>query len=89
MKKKSMVRKQLYIKPEQNLMLKEQAQTYGTSEGEIVRKALDDYLSTPTYSQEIDLTFWDKEVAFIKSRMKNNTEPEKPRTWKREDLYDC
>lgn len=36
-----MVRKQLYIEPAQDLLLKELAAKYGTSEGQIVRNAID------------------------------------------------
>lgn len=43
--KKNKIRKQLYITPEQERLLKEKAATSGASEAEIVREALDEYLT--------------------------------------------
>ena len=39
-----LIRKQTYITPEQDRALKRLAQRYGTTEAEIVRRALDDWL---------------------------------------------
>ena len=86
-KKRPMVRKQLYIEPEQNTMLREQAGMYDVSEGQIVREAITAYLKTGSQPQEIDLNAWEEERQFIASRLgdpKGGTR----RTWTRGELYD-
>jgi len=86
-KKKSMVRKQLYIESDQNVVLREQAAKYGVSEGQIVREAITSYLKVGSWSQESDLHAWDEETEFIRSRLGNPKSTAK-RTWTRSELYD-
>lgn len=98
MARQKMIRKQLYVLPSQAEMLKEKAAYYNISEGELVRIALDKYLSAPlTEGRHLDLTAWKKELEFIAKRASalakaaeiTDTEPAKERCkWKREDLYD-
>lgn len=45
MPRQNKIRKQLYITPEQERLLKEKAATSGASEAEIVREALEEYLT--------------------------------------------
>ena len=86
-KKKAMVRKQLYIEPEQNMMLREQAVKYDVSEGQIVREAITAYLKVGSQTQEIDLNAWEEERQFIVSRLGDSKSAVK-RTWIRSELYD-
>lgn len=88
MKKKPMVRKQLYIKAEQDQVLRERAQEYGSSEGKIVRDALQAYLKAPVYSEEVELSAWEEEMQFITARVRDTDGAGSKRTWKRADIYE-
>jgi len=82
-----MVRKQFYIEPRQNRLLKRLARQTRKTEAEIIREALG------RLAQEIEreperLKAWEEEKAFIRLRMNKGPVPGGPRTWKREDLYD-
>lgn len=92
-----MVRKQLYIKPAQAELLKEQAATYNVSEGALVRMALDQHLAAPIPGESFfDLSAWETVKKFINQRAKlfesdkgiSEAPVHKGRVWKREDLYD-
>lgn len=92
-----MVRKQLYIMPNQAELLKEKAATYNLSEGALVRLALDRYLAMPMADEaRLDLSAWREEQEFIGQRiavgMTSGDVPaqaaEEKRTWKRDDLYE-
>ena len=101
MARQKMVRKQLYVLPSQAELLKEKAATYSVSEGELVRMALDKYLSASTASDSVeasllDLSIWEDEEKFISQRwasmgtgQESDAESmERMRIWKRSDLYD-
>ncbi|NLL43067.1 MAG: hypothetical protein GX251_06990 [Firmicutes bacterium] len=90
-KRKSMVRKQLYIESEQNMALRELASKHGVSEGQIVREAITEYLTVGTQSQEIDLSAWEEERLFMLSRQnlaQSDSKSDGQRTWTRGELYD-
>lgn len=78
-----MIRKQLYLEPRQERLLKRLARERGTSEAEIVREALDKLAESPPLSRE---EIWAQEVAFMRSRL-SPPGPPRPRDWKREDAY--
>ncbi len=80
------VRKQVYIEPRQELLLKEIAQKTGISEAEIIRQAIDQHIAY-TGSPKNSLETWEKEKAFIESTRKRVALPG-GRDWKREDLYE-
>lgn len=82
----SKIRKQIYIEPYQDTLLKAIAQQARMSEAEIVRQALARYLGTAT-SPTLDLTAWENEKAFI-SQVKNRSPKAGGRDWQREDLYE-
>jgi hypothetical protein len=89
------LRKQLYIEPDQNVTLREQATKYNVSEGQIVREAITAYLTMGTQSQETDLPAWEEERQFILSRRMAETidaaggsKSTAKRTWTRNELYD-
>jgi len=93
--KRPMVRKQLYIEPEQNLTLRDQAAKHNVSEGQIVREAIAAYLTAGTQSQEVDLNSWLEEREFIVSRRtdikngaKRDAQSIAKKTWTRSELYD-
>ncbi len=82
----SKIRKQIYIEPHQEYLLKAIAQQTGVSEAEIIRQAIDLHLGRVTAPQT-DLARWEAEKEFI---AEIKTRPAQPggRDWKREDLYE-
>lgn len=79
----AMVRKQIYISPEQDKMLKRLARQTRKPEAVIIRAALEEYGQDSVKRREA----WRQIEATVAERMKlpaDNT----GRTWKREDLYD-
>jgi hypothetical protein len=88
------VRKQIYIEPRQETLLKTTAQQAGVSEAEIIRQALDRYLGATdpwvqrsTYAPQVNLAAWEAEKDFI-NHVKHRTPLPNGRDWKREDLYE-
>lgn len=81
----SKVRKQVYLEPRQEVLLKLTSQQTGVSEAEIIRQAIDRHLGATTLPQT-DFTAWEKEKAFIQQTKQRPTLPG-GRDWSREDLY--
>ena len=80
-----MIRKQVYIEPEQEALLKRLSKEQGLTEAELIRSGI---LRLSSRSNVIrDVTFWEKEKRFIRSLMKKGALKGK-RRWKREDLYE-
>ncbi len=80
------VRKQIYIDPEQEALLKRLSGDTGMSEAEIIRQAIDQHAQNLGYPRP-DLTAWEAEREFIQSLIDKGPVPG-GRTWRREDLYD-
>lgn len=81
-----MVRKQVYIEPRQDELLKQWAEETGRSEAEIVRQALDHWLESERRHREAEAA-WEEERAFIEARAAQGPVPG-GRTWTREELYE-
>jgi hypothetical protein len=80
-----MVRQQIRITPRHNAALKQLAITFGLSESEIVRRAIEKYTSTlPTLVR--DLRAWEREKAFIANRMAAGA-ISSTRKWHRDEIY--
>jgi hypothetical protein len=82
----TMLRKQVYIAPEQEVALKNLSAETGLSEAELIRQALDRQaiaLRTPRR----DLRFWYEERRFITEWVAQGTFEGK-RTWTREELHE-
>ncbi|MCI0340562.1 MAG: hypothetical protein L0216_05350 [Planctomycetales bacterium] len=82
----SMIRKQLYIEPRQEKLLKELAARLGVTEAEILRRGLDRGLggeAVPTPDPQA----WERAKDFMSRRMRKGPLP-RGRLWSREDLYD-
>jgi hypothetical protein len=79
----AMIRKQVYIGPKQDKMLKRLARQTHQSEAEIIRDAIEDYAQQSSRRKEA----WRQIEATIEQRMKLSS-VEAGRSWKREDLYD-
>ncbi len=81
-----MVRKQVYLEPRQEALLKRLAQETGTPEAELIRQAIDRHTQTLLFPQK-NLIAWQRERAFIEHLIRQGPVPG-GRTWTREDLYD-
>ncbi len=62
-----MIRKQIYIAPEQDQRLKRIARELKTTEADIIRQGLDRLFTVGPHAVH-DLTVWKQELAFIKKR---------------------
>ena len=81
-----MVRKQVYLDADQEAVLKAVARELGTTEAELIRRALDralrepgGLLSTAAFNEFLSYAA-DRDRMTVKSG---------PRTWHRDDLYDA
>lgn len=82
-----MTRKQVYIEPRQDQLLKERARRYRVTEAELIRRALDRGLETAADSSAPDPAAW-REFLDWARRHRRKKIPRGRRRWKREDLYD-
>jgi hypothetical protein len=82
----NMIRKQVYIEPRQDVILKQLAHVLGLSEAEIIRRAIDRQM-VAARSGIRDLEAWEREKAFIAERMTGGPAPCR-RQWRREDAYE-
>lgn len=80
------VRKQIYLEPQQNELLKQVSERMGVSEAEVIRQALDGHARRVRIPLR-RMTAWEREKAFIQSWIDQGAVPG-GRTWKREDLYE-
>ncbi|MCL6479145.1 MAG: hypothetical protein K6T65_12145 [Peptococcaceae bacterium] len=81
-----MVRKQVYIKPEQEVLLKRQAKRLGVTEAELIRRAISAHFQRGLVHGQ-DPRGWEEEKQFIKSLIRAGRVSGK-RAWNREELYD-
>lgn len=81
-----MIRKQVYIQPQQELLLKQRARQLGVTEAEIIRNAIEGYMRSQI-GTGLDPAGWEKEKAFIKELMKPGPATG-GRNWRREDLHE-
>lgn len=81
-----MIRKQVYIEPLQDAILKKRARMLGITEAEVMRRAIDG--QTAFLSPGIrDLEAWEREKVFIAKRMADGFLPG-DRTYRREEAYE-
>lgn len=81
-----MVRKQVYIDPRREKMLKRLSHQLGLPESEIIRKGIDQVAGAGGAFPP-DERVWDEEKAFIAERSRLSV-PQTERNWAREELYD-
>ncbi len=81
-----MVRKQIYLEPRQEAVLKRMARELNTTEAELIRQAIDQQVSGALYLPR-DLNAWEREKKFIRNLIQLGPVPG-GRNWQREDLYD-
>ena len=83
-----MIRKQVYIAPRHEMLLKERAREYGVTEAELIRQALDRGLS-PEAPTTVDLEGWKAMRRYIeRHRRPPATKAATKRRWTRDSLYD-
>jgi hypothetical protein len=80
------IRKQVYLEPNQELILKRLAKKTGMTEAEIIRQAIDRYtkMIRPTRRE---MGAWERERTFITRLIKQSSVPG-GRSWTREDLHE-
>ena len=81
-----MVRKQVYIGPEQGQILKQRAKDLGVSEAELRRRGIERIAHVPSVLY-VDKRAWRDELEFIKKRASEQEALGGKRTWTREELY--
>jgi hypothetical protein len=81
-----MVRKQVYIEPGQDALLKRQAAQLGVTEAELIRRAIDQAGAAPR-GLPADQDAWAKAKSIIQERL-GITVPQTGRSWTREELYE-
>lgn len=90
-KRKKMVRKQIYIHPQQEALLKELAIRQQATEAELVRQAIEMLLNQPSTQHKsllpIHEASWQQILAFVEQR-EQNVPPGEPYKWNRTDAYD-
>ena len=82
----AVIRKQLYIKPHQDVLLKKKAKASGLTEAELIRRAIETHLKTNFELHKYPLA-WETEKQFILSRIRPGKQAQK-RGWSRDELYD-
>ena len=82
-----MIRKQVYIAPRHELLLKERAREYGVTEAELIRQALDRGLS-PEAPATTDVEAWKAMRKYIERHRRPLTTKTAKRRWTRDSLYD-
>lgn len=81
-----MIRKQIYIAPLHDALLKQRARELGISEAELIRQCLDE-LEHRVSAPPVDRQAWQDELSFIKRRAQAIPGRQGRRSWTREDLY--
>ena len=80
------VRKQVYITPEQEILLKQIAASTGATEAEIIRQAIDRHVHVSRPHMR-DLTAWTEERAYIRHLIEQGPVAG-GRAWQRDDLHE-
>jgi hypothetical protein len=80
-----MVRKQVYITPEHDALLKRRASGLGLTESELIREGIERVGRAPLARR--DTAAWREALAFMEERARR-AQPSRGRNWTREDLYD-
>jgi len=81
-----MIRKQVYIEPQQEELLKRRSKEMGVSEALLIRRGIDE-IARRGLLGGFDRKAWEETLAFMKERAKMQV-PQTGRTWTREELYE-
>jgi hypothetical protein len=80
------IRKQIYIEPDQELILKRLSDERGIPEAEIIRQAITQHVNTQRAPKR-DMRAWTAERDFI-TRLIEQGPVTGERTWRREELHE-
>lgn len=80
------IRKQIYLEPNQEVLLKRLSSVSGVSEAELIRQAIDRYITGGQPAQH-DLHAWESERTYIAGLIAQGPVVGM-RCWRREDLYE-
>jgi hypothetical protein len=83
-----MVRKQIYIEPRQEALLKRLAQDQGVSEAELIRQAIDRRVGQAGAQVLPDSRAWEEAYRTMQELHARGPLAEQGRAWVREDLYE-
>jgi len=83
-----MVRKQIYIQKRQEVLLKKLSLLRGTSEAEVIRKALDQELQGGAGKPQPDPQAWEQAHQFMLELHAQGPLESQPRSWTRDELYE-
>ena len=84
-----MVRKQVYIEPHHEALLKRLARRRGVSEAELIREAIDQQISRGLlHFSPSEPAAWEEAYHFMLDLHARGPVAGQARTWKREDLYE-
>lgn len=84
-----MIRKQIYLGKRQELMLKRLSKARGISEAELIRQALDrEFNQGAVRRAPRDPHAWSRVRRVMLALQAQGPRPDRPRTWRREDLYE-
>ena len=81
-----MVRKQVYIEPRQEVLLKRRARELGVSEAELIRRAIDQAVSR-SFALAPEHELWEEIEEYIKKHRMFDV-PQTGRSWTRDELYE-
>lgn len=81
-----MIRKQMYIEPMQDTVLKKRSRMLGITEAEVIRRAIDAQIVF-MHPRVRNLEVWEREKAFIAERMASGP-ASGSRKFRREDAYE-
>ncbi len=81
-----MLRKQVYIEPEHERLLKARSAALGVTEAELIRQSLES-LGRQVHATGVDPESWQAELSFLKQRASLKS-PQGKRTWTRESLHE-
>ena len=81
-----MVRKQIYLRPEQDQRLKREAARLGISAAELIRRRVEG--AAVGISRPTGRDMWQKEVDYIKDRARLLPDLKQQRSWTRDELYE-
>jgi hypothetical protein len=81
-----MIRKQIYLEPAQDALLKQRARELGMSAAALIRRCLDT-VGPQAVPLPLDRRAWDDELAFLQHRAQTVPGRAERRDWTREDLY--
>jgi hypothetical protein len=87
MRRRGLVRKQVYIEARHERLLKRWASERGVTEAELIRSGIDQLERAAPPPTAPDADAWRRELAFLRRRQETLPPLGRRRTWRREDLY--